>query len=176
MPMSGKQANKPRDAALPTLNDMTMFRLYRAWSAANPIFTRLCEGRYGITRREWRILAIVTQHETLTSTQAAQAAALDGARTSRAIGALCAKGLLARRRASDDARTVHVFATEAGHALYREMMPVIASLNGLVFQDLSARELDLLNDMLGRIIGRAKQILEEDIVKERLHRGQPVRP
>jgi len=172
---SGKLAGQEQEAALPTLNDMTMFRLYRAWSAANPIFTRLCEGRYGITRREWRILAIVTQHETLTSTQAAQAAALDGARTSRAIGALCAKGLLARKRALDDARTVHVFATDAGRALYREMMPVIASLNSLVFQDLSAQELSQLNDMLGRITRRSDLMLEEDIVKERLHRGRPAR-
>ncbi|CFP58672.1 transcriptional regulator [Bordetella pertussis] len=25
-----------------------MYRLYQAWSQSNPVFVRLCEGRYGI--------------------------------------------------------------------------------------------------------------------------------
>jgi len=45
----------------------------------------------------------------------------------------------------------------------------------LVFQDLSAQELSELNDTLGRITRRPDLMLEEDIVKERLHRGRPAR-
>src|SRR3546814_11030975 len=82
---------------LPTLGEMMMFRLYRAWSAGNPIFTRLCEGRFNITRREWRLLAIAVQHASLTSTQLAHAAALDAPRTSRAVSSLCGKRSEERR-------------------------------------------------------------------------------
>ena len=32
-----------------SLSDMLMYRLYQAWSQSNPVFVRLCEGRYGIT-------------------------------------------------------------------------------------------------------------------------------
>ncbi len=158
----------------PTLNDMMMFRLYRAWSAGNPIFTRLCEGRFNITRREWRILAIVARHGTLTSTDLARAASLDAARTSRAISSLCQKKLLDRKRGQSDARTVQVSASSAGMQLYRDIMPVVAGLNDLIFQDLSAQELDAFGGMLDRIIRRAGLLLEEDLVKERVHRG-PVR-
>src|SRR5690606_14032027 len=126
---------------LPTLGEMMMFRLYRAWSAGNPIFTSLCEGRFNITRREWRLLAIAVQHVSLTSTQLAHAAALDAPRTSRAVGSLCDKGLLARSRDPDDARTVHISVTEQGLNLYRQIMPVVASLNDVIFQDLDANEL-----------------------------------
>lgn len=170
------QDGKPRPheaRPLPTLHDMTMFRLYRAWSAANPIFTRLCEGRFGITRREWRILAIVSQHETLTSTQAAHAAALDAARTSRTIGTLCEKGLLTRSREAADGRTVRIALSEKGRERYNEIMPVIASLNELVFQDLDETEICAFNNMLNRVVLRATRMLEEDLVKERLHRGHP---
>ncbi|MGB3290729.1 MAG: MarR family winged helix-turn-helix transcriptional regulator [Burkholderiaceae bacterium] len=158
---------------LPTLSDMTMFRLYRAWAAGNPIFTRLCEGRFNITRREWRLLAIAMQHGSLTSTQLAHAAALDGPRTSRALGSLCGKGLLARRRDLADARTVHVSVTPQGERLYQEVMPVVASLNEVIFQDLNANELRALRSMLDRIVRRAGLMLDEDVIKERLHRSRP---
>ncbi|TEA79508.1 MarR family winged helix-turn-helix transcriptional regulator [Allopusillimonas ginsengisoli] len=162
----------PKASHSPTLHDMMMFRLYRAWSAGNPIFTRLCEGRFNITRREWRILAIVAQHGALTSTDLAHAAALDAARTSRAISTLCQKKLLERTRGQPDARTVQVSASSAGMQLYEEIMPIVADLNDLIFQDLSSQELHAFGTMLDRIIRRAGLMLEEDLIKERVHRGR----
>jgi DNA-binding MarR family transcriptional regulator len=157
----------------PTLGDMMMFRLYRAWSAGNPIFTRLCEGRFNITRREWRLLAIAVQHGSLTSTQLAHAAALDAPRTSRAVGTLCGKGLLSRSRDPGDARTVHISVTQEGLRLHHEIMPVVASLNDVIFQDLDAGELQALGSMLDRIVRRAGRMIEEDLVRERPHRNRP---
>ncbi|MFW7341628.1 MarR family winged helix-turn-helix transcriptional regulator [Pollutimonas sp. H1-120] len=168
---SARAADVP--GRLPTLGDMMMFRLYRAWSAGNPIFTRLCEGRFNITRREWRLLAIAVQYDSLTSTQLAQAAALDAPRTSRAVGSLYGKGLLARSRDPGDARTVHISVTRQGVDMYREIMPVVASLNDVIFQDLDANELQALGSMLDRIVRRAGQMMEDDLVKERPHRSRP---
>lgn len=160
---------------LPTLDDMMMFKLYRAWSAGNPIFTRLCEGRFNITRREWRVLAVAVQHDRLTSTQLAAAAGLDASRTSRAIGTLCSKQLLVRCRDRDDARTVHVSVTPQGLRLYREIMPVVASLNDGIFQDLDANELRALGSMLDRVFRRASQMMDDDLIKERSHRSRPAK-
>ena len=158
---------------LPTLDDMMMFRLYRAWSAGNPIFTRLCEGRFNITRREWRVLAVAVQHDSLTSTQLARAVSLDAPRTSRAIGTLCNKALLARSRDPDDARTVHISVTPDGLHLYGRIMPVVASLNTEIFQDLDADELRALGSMLDRVVRRAGKLMEDDLIKERPHRSRP---
>ncbi|PLC53311.1 DNA-binding protein [Pollutimonas nitritireducens] len=158
---------------LPTLDDMMMFRLYRAWSAGNPIFTRLCEGRFNITRREWRLLAVGVQHDGLTSTQLARAVGLDAPRTSRAIGTLCSKGLLMRRRDPGDARTVHISVTPSGIRLYRQIMPVVASLNKGIFQDLDVDELRALGSMLDRVVRRAGQMMADDLIKERPHRSRP---
>lgn len=168
---SARTASLPE--RLPTLGDMMMFRLYRAWSAGNPIFTRLCEGRFNITRREWRLLAIAVQHDRLTSTQLAHAVDLDAPRTSRAVGTMCSKGLLERSRDLDDARTVHISVTKQGLRLYHEIMPVVASLNEIIFQDLDADELQALGSMLDRIVRRAGLMMDEDLVKERPHRSRP---
>ncbi|KAG1479827.1 hypothetical protein G6F54_013872 [Rhizopus delemar] len=58
----------------PHLADMLMYRLYQAWSQSNPVFVRLCEGRFGITRREWRILACAVEGGIMHSAELAAAA------------------------------------------------------------------------------------------------------
>lgn len=157
---------------VPTLQDMTMFRLYQAWSKANPIFTRLCEGRFNITRREWRILATAISHSTLTSAALADAADLDTVRTSRAISTLCEKGWLQRRRARHDARVVLIEASTAGRKLYQQIMPIITELNAQITQDLNEQELRILRAGLDKITLRAQAMLELDVIQERPHRGQ----
>ncbi|GAB2905196.1 MarR family winged helix-turn-helix transcriptional regulator [Paralcaligenes sp. KSB-10] len=157
----------------PTIQDMTVFRIYRAWSGANPIFTRLCEGRFNITRREWRILATAAVNGRLGSAALAKAANLDLVRTSRTISTLCNKGWLIRHRNSRDARNIFIDVSEAGHALYRQIMPTIVELNAQVTQDLDADELRVLRKALDKITLRAQRMLEVEIIKERPHRGQP---
>lgn len=155
-----------------TIHEMTAFRLYTAWSSANPIFTRLCEGQFNITRREWRLLATVVNHDWLTSSQLAGVAGLDAVRTSRAITGLCAKGWVQRERSERDARTVHVAATPAGRDLYAAMMPAIMELNRLITQDLSDAELDTLHALLERVGARSRQLYGNDLVVARANRGR----
>lgn len=159
-------------APAPTLPAMMMFQLYRAWSAGNPIFIRLCEGRFNITRREWRILAIACMHPALTGTALAEAVSLDSARCSRAVSTLCEKGLLKRTRDTKDTRVVHVSVTELGMQRYKEVMPIVVSLNEEIFQDLSAVEMSALSSMLDRISNRAALMLESNVVKERARRNR----
>jgi len=155
---------------MPTsLRDMVVFRIYRAWSAANPIFTRLCEGRFNITRREWRILATSVVHGRLSSAALAEAAMLDSVRTSRTITALCEKGWLLRQR---DARNIYVEASPAGLELYRRIMPIVVALNEQVAQDLDAEELRVLSTALDKIMRRSQSLLQAEVIKDRLHRSQ----
>ena len=79
------------------LDDLFLYHLARLMSSAGTMVVRLCEGRYGITRREWRVLALLAQDEGLLSSQLAQRAQLDRARTSRAITSLVGKKLLRLR-------------------------------------------------------------------------------
>jgi DNA-binding MarR family transcriptional regulator len=151
---------------------MVVFRIYRAWSAANPIFTRLCEGRFNITRREWRILATSVAHGRLGSAALAEAAMLDSVRTSRTITALCEKGWLQRQRDTQDARNIYVEASPAGLELYRRIMPIIVELNEQVAQDLSAEERRVLDAALDKIMRRSQSLLQAEVIKDRPHRGQ----
>ena len=42
-------------------NDLLMYRLNRLLAVAGSLVVRLCEGGYGITRREWGLLLMLSQ-------------------------------------------------------------------------------------------------------------------
>lgn len=90
------------------LRAQPLFQLYLAWSSANPMFVRLSEGRFHITRREWRILATLGHFERLNVSDLAQEVQLDLVRTSRAVTRLVEKGLLSKIKSSANARLVWV--------------------------------------------------------------------
>ena len=160
-----------RSDAANSIRQMTAFHIYQAWSSANPMFTRLCEGRFNITRREWRILGTAVDANGITSSELARAAGLDVARTSRAVTTLCQKGWLRRERAKHDGRTVHIHVTLAGRRLYDTIMPEVCRLNQLITQDLSAGEITLLHALLGKISDRAGQLYKQDLITAPPHRG-----
>ena len=62
------------------LDDLLLYRISRLLGVAGSLVIRLCEGRFGITRREWRVLALLAQDEGLLSSQLAERAQLDRAR------------------------------------------------------------------------------------------------
>ncbi|MDH0739384.1 MarR family winged helix-turn-helix transcriptional regulator [Achromobacter spanius] len=167
-PTSGLPPSDPP----PHLADMLMYRLYQAWSQSNPVFVRLCEGRFGITRREWRILACAIEGGIMSSAELAAAAKLDLARTSRTLGALCQKGWLRRLHDSADRRVVRVEATAEGLARYQALLPEVLRLNELLVQDLNEAEVALLRDFLGRIEQRGRRMAEDNIVADKASRRE----
>ncbi|CAB3671524.1 DNA-binding transcriptional repressor MarR [Achromobacter spanius] len=171
-PESGQPPGQPPSDPPPHLADMLMYRLYQAWSQSNPVFVRLCEGRFGITRREWRILACAIEGGIMSSAELAAAAKLDLARTSRTLGALCEKGWLRRLHDSTDRRVVRVEATAEGLARYRALLPEVLRLNELLVQDLSDAEVALLRDFLGRIEQRGRRMAEDNIVADKASRRE----
>lgn len=154
------------------LADMLLYRLYQAWSQANPVFLRLCEGRFGITRREWHILACAVESGSMSSAELAAVAKLDLTRTSRTLSTLCQKGWIRRRQDDADRRVVRVEATEEGKARYHALLPEIARLNNLLVQDLDDREVALLRDFLGRIEQRGRRMSQDNIVAEKASRRE----
>jgi DNA-binding MarR family transcriptional regulator len=95
---------------------------------------RLCEGRFGITRREWRVIALLAHDGEQLSSQLAERAQLDRARTSRAITSLVAKKLVRRLPGQADRRQARLALTPAGtRAATTSMFPLVArSTAGLV--------------------------------------------
>lgn len=141
-----------------SIDDLLLYRINRLLGVAGGMVIRLCEGRFGITRREWRIIALLAQGEGLLSSQLAKRAQLDRARTSKAITSLVAKKLLRRATGPADRRQALVTLTDKGRTIYAALFPQVQQLNGELLAVLDAAEILRLDSMLERLQHRADEI------------------
>lgn len=149
-------------SGLETVNDLLLYRLGRLVSTGGSLVVRLCEGQFGITRREWRLLAQLALKPGLSPTELASLSSLDKARTSRAIGGLVDKGLLERRPLPQDRRQAELALTAAGQALYEQLMPEARRINRELLSVLSAAELAQLDGLLTRLQAHASLVVQHN--------------
>ncbi len=169
---------KPRLVRAHGLDDFLLYRLSRLLGTAGTLVIRLCEGQYGITRREWRVLELLLRHEPLPPSRLAELAQLDRARTSRALSSLVAKKLISRTTLSSDRRQAVLRLSDAGRALCESLLPQVRALNLEMLQGLSADEVTLLDGMLDRLQARAGEMVEQhrDFPKANRRQGGRSRP
>lgn len=143
------------------LDDLLLYRLSRLLAVGGSPVIRLCEGRFGITRREWRILATLVEHGAngLGSSQLAEVAQLDRARTSRAIGSLVAKGLISRTQPGGDRRQVMLRLTSAGRAIHAELFPLVREINAQLMAALTPQAAEQFDASLARLQAQAEALL-----------------
>ncbi|RUR68294.1 MarR family transcriptional regulator [Variovorax guangxiensis] len=149
----------PMQAQPRTLDDLLLYRTSRLLSVAGSMVIRLCEGRFGITRREWRLIATLAGHGALGSSQLAEHAQLDRARTSRAVSSLVEKELVSREQPAGDRRHVLLRLTARGTKLHAELYPLVCAINTELLGALKTDEVALLDDMLQRLHARGEAMV-----------------
>jgi len=153
-----------------SLDDLLNYRLLQLHALSGAPVIRLLEGRYGIARREWRLIGLLAARGALSPSALADEARLDRPRTSRAIGGLVAKGLPARVALPNDARQARVALTDAGRRLHDEVFPQVAALNQAVLEavdDAAVRQLDRL---LRQLTAQARTINDQRVQDVRADR------
>ena len=140
------------------ISQLLNFRLYLLHDLGRAPIVRLLEGRFGITRREWRLLGVLTEHGARSPSSLAEVARLDRARTSRTIGLLVEKGLVSRLAMAADPRRARVELTAQGQALYGRVFPEIARINGELAAALDDDALRAFDEALERLTERAREL------------------
>lgn len=153
-----------------SLDDLLNYRLLKLYSLSGAPVIRLLEGRYGIARREWRLIALLAARGRLSPSTLADEAALDRPRTSRAIGSLVAKGLLERVAQPGDHRRAQVALSETGQALFDEVFPQVAAINMRVVEALDAGTLAALDRALATLTDSARRVNAEAVQDVRADR------
>lgn len=172
-------ARRPASLRSPrSLEDLLNYRLARLHGASGAPVIRLLEGRYGIARREWAVLALLAARGALAPSALATQLQLDRPRTSRAIGTLVAKGLVSRAAQPGDARRAQVRLTAAGRALYESLFPQVAAHNARVVAVLDDATLDALDRALDALTAQAAALNREQVqdVRADRHAGGRRRP
>jgi DNA-binding MarR family transcriptional regulator len=140
------------------LDDLLLYRLSRLVSTSGHMVIRLCEGGWGITRREWRVIALLGQEDGIMSSILAERIQLDRARTSRAVSSLVEKKLVHRTAGAADRRQARLSLTPEGQAVYDGLMPRIRAINREVLSVLTPAEVGQLDGALERLQAQAGQM------------------
>ena len=160
---------------LASIDDLLLYRLGRLSSTAGAMVVRLCEGGYGITRREWAVVAQLYENGSLPPSLLAERMHRDRARTSRTLTALIGKQLVSRTVPAHDRRSALVTLTPAGQRLYEVLMPQIQAINGQILSALQPSEAASFDHALAALQDKAQSLLAElspDLPKANRRQGR----
>jgi DNA-binding MarR family transcriptional regulator len=133
------------------LSDMLLYRLNRLRAVGGGMVLRYCEGKFGVTRREWVLLALLASAGEVSSSELASRAELEKSATSKAVMGLLKKGLIHRSTRRGDRRYALLALSPAGRDLYEQILPVVDGINRELMAPLDAAEVALLDDFLARM-------------------------
>ncbi|TAG45980.1 MAG: MarR family transcriptional regulator [Betaproteobacteria bacterium] len=160
-PSSTRTASKPPSGIQNPggLPELLLYRVSQLLAVAGAPITRLCEGRFGITRREWRLIALLAERDGISSSALAERAQLDRARTSRSLTALAEKRLITRRSTTGDGRAVRIQLTASGRTLFESLWPLAVDHHRQLLQCLTPTQIGAVDSALTALHARAEQLL-----------------
>lgn len=97
------------------------FVLNQAAEALSRAFQPAYREAFGLTRTQWRVLAIAGRYDAITSRDICAIAHEEKSRVSRAVAALEAEGLLRKTVSAHDKRTENLSLTEKGEEMRRTL-------------------------------------------------------
>lgn len=150
------------------VHELLNYRLSTLLANSGALTTRRCEGSFGITRREWRIIALLAVQGPMTPTALSENASLEPDRISRLFASLREKRLVSRTPDALDKRRVKVELTPQGRDLYDRIFPVSVGIHQSVLSVLTPQEMCTLDDLLARLTERAIELNAHD---ERVHKA-----
>lgn len=139
-------------------DDFLNYQLKRLLTLGGGPAIRLCEGQYGVTRQEWRLIAALTEGGAMSPSSLAERAEFDPARASKTLVSLVEKGFVCRVTDADDRRRASVATTAAGKRLYTQLFPQLALINRRLMEVLDEDEAAVLDHLLSRLTERARQV------------------
>ncbi len=100
--------------------------------------------KYGLSRYEWRVLACVSQREIIAAKEIMKMTTLDKMQVSRAIAKLTSNNFLCQQPSQQDKRYNNISLTDAGQALYQEIVPLVKQQEQQMLAHLTEQEREQL--------------------------------
>ena len=139
------------------LDDFVPFLLSVTSNRVSSRIATAYEALFGLSIPEWRLVTVIAEGTATTQAEIGERTRMDKVTVSRAAIALTQRGLLERSPNSQDRRSHHLTLSQAGHALYDEVVPKAKELEARIFSRFAAAELEQFTHMLRRIDAAAKE-------------------
>ena len=147
---------KSRDVRVATfcLAEFLPYRLAIVTESIARVFAENYEGSFNLTIPEWRALAVIAEHGTLSPTAVGQHTMMDKVKVSRAAQSLVAKGMLRQSQDPRDGRGRLLRLTRKGETTHSRMVPFAVGMESRLFDDLSRADIAALNRVLTKLTTR----------------------
>jgi DNA-binding MarR family transcriptional regulator len=109
----------------------------------------------------WYYLRVMWEEDGLTQAQLSERVGLVAPTTVEQLKNMEARGLIERRRSSDDRRKIHVFLSAEGKMLKDKLLPFVAYTNAVAQEGLSPGEVGFLRLVLQRMKDNLTRKIEE---------------
>ena len=146
----------PRDIPMPNhaqleLQNFLPYRLSVVSNRTSDAIAREYSQRFSLSVTEWRVMAVLGRYPELSANQVAQRTAMDKVAVSRAVAKLLDTGRLLREFDEDDRRRSVLRLSEAGYAIYDQIVPLALGFERQLLGDMDATERALLFRLLDRL-------------------------
>jgi DNA-binding MarR family transcriptional regulator len=145
-----------------TVDELLNYRLASLLANSGAMTTRVCEGRYGITRREWRLIALLADYGAMSPSVLAERAHLERARISRLVADLIAKKLVLKIPQPTDKRRASLDLTARGRKLHQELFPQSVGFHQMVVAVLTPKQRAAFDEAMRLLDAHAQKVNESD--------------
>ena len=146
-----------------SLPDYLPYRLSIASNKVSGLIARAYQSRFGLSVWEWRVLAVLGNGDRMSAQEICEATAMDKVMVSRAIRNLYDRSLVQRTQRDADRRASDINLTEAGKAIYSEVVPLAMEYETELLDGISMQDRALLKSLLEQLEDRASTLLERDV-------------
>jgi len=105
----------------------------------------------GATLQMWRVLAALRDGDGRRMGDLSATTSIEVSTLTRLVDGMERKGLVARRRAADDARVITLSVTTAGRQMTRRILPIAERYERVALKGFDAREAEALKTALRRL-------------------------
>lgn len=118
--------------------------------------------RFGLSIREWRIIAVLGRYPGLSAAEIVKLTAMDKVAVSRAVSRLTSKGRLTRSLSDADKRRSVLVLSKEGKRLFEQISPLAKSYEKRLLKCLAREDQDRLSDILDNLQKRARALHAPD--------------
>lgn len=135
--------------------DLDAFLPYRLAKLASRVsrgFSQEYSARFGLSIPEWRVMAHLSQSDSVSVRELHLKADLEKSKASRAAARLEAAGLVDKKINKADRRLIELSLSAKGAEMMAELRPLALSYEADVLSSLSRKEREALDDIIGRLL------------------------
>lgn len=145
---------------------LSRFLPYQLSIASNAVSGRIAQeyrARFSLSIPEWRVMAVLGDSGAMTQRNLTRRTLMDKVAVNRACKVLEERELAERTPNEQDGRSHLLDLSEAGKAMFEEIMPLAVEMEQKLFDGFSEDEMALFRDMLEKVRSQVDGMSEEDM-------------